>query len=138
MNWNSNDVAKASIEMAISSRESEVELIKNFKDKEILAVAVDVGGNLISSIPKIIERALVASKRHGLIKDCHPHDGAVAGATREAIIQVASKANGLNVGGKIGIARSGEHLSVCIFMSIGLLHLNEVVIGLGHRSISEI
>ncbi|MDR1028080.1 MAG: hut operon positive regulator HutP, partial [Clostridiales Family XIII bacterium] len=25
--------------------------------------------------------------------------------------------------------------SVCIFMSIGLLHLNEVVIGLGHRSL---
>ncbi|MEL5900420.1 hut operon positive regulator HutP, partial [Clostridium sporogenes] len=27
---------------------------------------------------------------------------------------------------------------VCIFMSIGLLHLNEVVIGLGHRSIPNI
>jgi len=50
-------------------------------------------------------------------------------------MQVAAKANGLNVGGKIGIARYGEHLSVCIFMSIGLLHLNEVVIGIGHRSI---
>lgn len=138
MNWTSNDIAKASIEMAISSREREITLIEEFKNKEILAVAVDVGGNLISSIPKIIERALVASKKHGLIKDCHPHDGAVAGATREAIIQVASKANGLNVGGKIGIARSGQHISVCLFMSIGLLHLNEVVIGLGHRSISEV
>ncbi len=59
----------------------------------------------------------------------------MVGATREAIMQVAAKANGLNVGGKIGIARYGEHLSVCIFMSIGLLHLNEVVIGIGHRSI---
>ncbi|NFE50896.1 hut operon positive regulator HutP, partial [Clostridium botulinum] len=29
-------------------------------------------------------------------------------------------------------------ISVCIFMSIGLLHLNEVVIGLGHRSIPNI
>jgi HutP. len=135
MKMESTDVAKAAVEMAISSRENEVRLIENFKNKDILAVAVDVGGNLIESIPKIIERALVASKRTGIIKDCHVHDGAVAGAAREAIVQVAAKANGLNVGGKIGIARGGEHVAVCIFMSIGLLHLNEVVIGLGHRSI---
>lgn len=135
---NSTDVAKASVKMAISSRIEEEKLIRDFKEQNISAVAVDIGGNLISSIPKIIERALVASKRTGIIKDCHVHDGAVAGATREAIIQVSSKATGMNVGGKIGIARSGEHLSVCIFLSIGLLHLNEVVIGLGHRSIPDI
>ncbi|MBB6630589.1 HutP family protein [Clostridium algidicarnis] len=133
--YSSLDIAKASVKMAISSRSEEEGLIKDFNKEEILAVAVDIGGNITSSIPKIIERALVASKRTGIIKDCHVHEGAVAGATREAIIQISSKANGLNVGGKIGIARSGEHLSVCIFLSIGLLHLNEVVIGLGHRSI---
>jgi hypothetical protein len=132
------EVAKASIEMAISSRENEKYLEANFKSLGILTVAVDVGGNINNSIQKIIERALVSSKRCGLISDCHVHDGAVAGAAREAIMQVAQKANGLNVGGKIGIARHGEHLSVCIFMSIGLLHLNEVVIGLGHRSIPDI
>jgi hypothetical protein len=43
------------------------------------------------------------------------------------------KAIGLNVGGKIGIARYGDHVSVSIFFGIGLLHLNEVSIGLGHR-----
>jgi len=53
-------------------------------------------------------------------------------------MQVADKANGLSVGGKIGVARYGEHVSVCIFLSIGLLHLNEVVIGLGHRSIADL
>ncbi|NLZ35178.1 MAG: hut operon positive regulator HutP, partial [Clostridiales bacterium] len=26
---------------------------------------------------------------------------------------------------------------VCIFLSVGLLHLNEVVIGLGHRAIPD-
>jgi hypothetical protein len=134
----SNTVAKASVRMAISSREEEAALEAEFRAKGILTVAVDIGGNINNSIPKIIERALVASKRAGLIKDCHVHDGAVAGAAREAIIQIASKANGLNVGGKIGIARHGEHLSVCIFMSIGLLHLNEVVIGIGHRSIPDL
>ncbi|AVP53792.1 hypothetical protein K154307017_11850 [Clostridium tetani] len=138
MKIDSIDVAKASVRMAISSREEEKLLEGELKKEEILTVAVDVGGNLNNSIPKIVERALVASKRCGLIQDCHLHDGAVAGATREAIIQVMSKANGLNVGGKIGIARSKEHLSVCLFMSIGLLHLNEVVIGLGHRTIADL
>ena len=135
---NSVDIAKAAINMAISSRQEEERLIEEFKKDNVLAVAVDIGGNLNASIPKIIERALVASKRTGIIKDYHVHDGSVAGATREAIMQVADKANGLSVGGKIGIARQGEHISVCIFLSIGLLHLNEVVIGLGHRSIGNI
>ncbi|MCC3865469.1 HutP family protein [Terrisporobacter petrolearius] len=135
---NSINIAKASINMAISSRQEEEKLIEEFKKENVLAVAVDIGGNLNSSIQKIIERALVASKRTGIIKDCHVHDGAIAGATREAIMQVADKANGLSVGGKIGVARHGEHVSVCIFLSVGLLHLNEVVIGLGHRSIADL
>ncbi len=135
MNNESTYVAKISVKMAISTRTEEQMLIDSFKNEGVLTTAVDIGGNLISSIPKIIERALVASKRSGIITDCHVHEGAIAGAAREAIAQIASKANGLNVGGKIGIARSGEHVSVCIFMSIGLLHLNDIVIGLGHRSI---
>ncbi|GAA0126091.1 HutP family protein [Clostridium sp. ATCC 25772] len=135
---NSVDIAKASVKMAISSRAEEERLIEEFKKDNVLAVAVDIGGNLNTSILKIIERALVASKRTGIIKDCHIHEGAIAGATREAIMQVSDKANGLNVGGKIGVARQGEHVSVCIFLSIGVLHLNEVVIGLGHRSIANI
>ncbi len=139
MKWDSTDVARASIEIAItSSRTAEEQIINEFKSKGIRGAAVDIGGNLINSIPKIIERAIVASRRSGIIKESHVHDGAVAGATREAIMQVATKANGLSVGGKIGIARYGEHLSVCIFMSIGLLHLNEVVIGLGHRAVPDL
>jgi hypothetical protein len=139
MDLQSTDVAKASIEMAISSRENEKLLDEAFKNKGILTAAVDIGGNINNTIPKVIERALVASKKKGLIKEnYHVHDGAIAGAAREALLQITQKAIGLNVGGKIGIARSGEHLSVCIFMSIGLLHLNEVVIGLGHRSIPDV
>lgn len=138
MNTSAMQIAKASIEVATTlSRSEEEEVIKKLKVNGISSVAVDIGGNLIDSIPKILERALVASKRTGLIQESHVYDGAVVGAAREAIMQVVSKANGLNVGGKIGIARGGEHLSICIFMSIGLLHLNEVVIGLAHRSIPE-
>jgi len=37
--------------------------------------------------------------------------------------------------GTAHIARCGEHISVAIFFGIGLLHLNEMAIGLGHRVI---
>jgi len=56
------DVAKIALKLAISSREEEKVLEAELRQKGILTVAVDVGGNINSSIPKIIERALVASK----------------------------------------------------------------------------
>jgi len=59
----------------------------------------------------------------------------VAGATHEALLQIMPRAVGLNVGGKIGIARYKDHGTVAIFAGIGLLHLNDVAIGLGHRVI---
>ncbi|HBG22016.1 MAG TPA: hut operon positive regulator HutP, partial [Peptococcaceae bacterium] len=61
--------------------------------------------------------------------------GAVAGATREALSQISMKAVGYDVGGKIGIARHNDHVSVAVYFGIGLLHLDEVAIGLGHRVI---
>lgn len=130
------EVAKAAIRISMSDREEERELIGKFKDKEIVCAGVDIGGDLVSSIPKIIERAVVAARRCNVIKEGFAGDGAVAGATREAIVQVSPKATGLSVGGKVGIARSGGNLTVAIFVSVGLLHLNEAVVGIGHRSLS--
>ena len=46
-----------------------------------------------------------------------------------------SKAIGFNVGGKIGVARCGEHLCVAIVMGVGVLNLNELCVGVGHRSV---
>lgn len=137
MNNGNTDVAKASIKMAISSRSSEEKLISAYKEKGILTTAVDIGGDFSQSATKIIERALVASKRSGLIKENYISDGAVVGAAKEALLQIAPRANGFNVGGKIGIARFGENICVCIFMNVGLLHLNDVVIGLAHRLIPQ-
>ena len=128
--YDSVDVARAAIKLAITpNRSSEEALIANLREKEIRGAAVDIGGHVV------IERAIIASRKSGVTKECHVQDGAIAGASREAIMQIAAKATGLNGGGKVAICRHKEHLSVCIFMSIGLLHLNEVVIGLGHRSL---
>lgn len=129
------DIAKIAVKMALTTREEEISLTKLYNEEGVSTTAVDIGGKLPDITSKIIENTLVASKRKNIIKDCHLHDGAVTGAIREALQQINAKTNGLNVGGKVGIARKGEHISVAVFFSIGLLHLNEVVIGLGHRSI---
>ena len=130
----SKDVVKAAILLALTSdRIEEKQLQKDLMMSGIHSAAVDYGGEFISSVMKIIERAVVSAKREGVIKECHAEEGAVAGAAREALSQVMPKALGLNVGGKIGVARCGEHVSVAVFFGIGLLHLNEVAIGTGHR-----
>lgn len=135
--YDSLDVARAAISLAISpNREEEEKLIKELADKEIQGVAIDIGGDIIKATHLVIERAIFAARKAGIItKEELAQDGAVAGAAREAQSQVISKAMGLNGGGKIAIARSGEHVSVCIFMSVGMMYLNEVVVGLGHRTI---
>ena len=136
-NQNSSEVAKIATRMAITTREEEELLKAEYIKIGARVTAVNIGGNINDSIHKILERALVAAKRNNLIREEHLHEGAVIGATRDALMQVSNRANGQNVGGKIGIARKGEHISVCIFLSIGLLHLDEVVIGIGHRSLPE-
>ena len=134
--FESIDVARAAIRLAVTpTRESEEKYIASLAEADVKAVAVDIGGDIMSSIHLVIERAILASRKAGLTKENHLQDGAIAGAAREAVSQIAEKAIGLNGGGKIAIARYGEHLSICVFMSIGLLHLNDVVIGLGHRSV---
>ena len=132
----SKEVCRMAIQMSLTEdRTQERQLQELFRGQGIQSAAVDFGGEFITSVMKIIERAVVAAKREGLIGAHHNEEGAIAGATREAISQITSKAIGLNVGGKIGIARYESHVAVAIFFGIGLLHLNEVAMGLGHRAI---
>lgn len=129
------DVARVAVKMAMSRRDEEEILKDKYRQQGIKVAAVDYGGEFISSISKIIERAVVAAKREGIIEESHTGEGAVAGAAHEAIMQIINKAMGLNIGGKIGIALFDEHLCVCAFFAVGMLNLNEVAIGLGHRSL---
>ncbi|MEC9489216.1 MAG: HutP family protein [Halanaerobium sp.] len=134
-NSNSMDTARAALYLAMSSRKEEVALKENFLQEGIRTAAVDFGGEFNKSVPGILERTVVAARREKLIKDCHVHQGAVSGAVHDALSQVTPRAIGLNVGGKIGIARDGEHLVVAVFFGIGMLNLDEVAVGLSHRSI---
>jgi len=133
---NSKLAASAAIKIALTTtREEERALKEAYLKDNIHVTAADFGGEFISSVARIIERTVVASKREGIIGDTHSEEGALAGAAREAISQLTTKAIGLNVGGKIGVARYGDHISVCCFFGIGLLNLNEIAIGLGHRAV---
>ena len=133
----SRTVSRAAILMCMTrSRDEEKSLKQELSEEGVRAAAVDYGGEFVPSIMRIVERAVVAAKREGVISPSEYHEeGSVAGAAREALSQVTTKAIGLNVGGKIGIARSGNNVAVAVFFGIGLLHLNEVAIGLGHRAI---
>lgn len=128
--------ASAAIRIALTNdRDEEKELVAYYLTAAVQTAAVDFGGEYISSVSRMVERAVVAAKREGLISATHAEEGAVAGAAREAVAQIMQKAIGLNVGGKIGLARFEDHIGVCVYFGIGLLHLNEIAIGLGHRVI---
>ena len=132
----SRDVARAAIEMSMSrSREEETQLKKSLLLQEISAAAVDFGGEFVPSIIRIVERTVIAARREGLINESHLEEGGVAGAAHEALTQITTKALGMNVGGKIGVARHKDHVAVAAYFGIGLGHLDEICIGLGHRAI---
>lgn len=132
----SKEVAAIALKIAITAtREEETEVKAAYTNQGVKCCAVDFGGEFISSVNKIVERAVVSAKREGVIGDTHMEEGAIAGATREALGGMVTKAIGCNVGGKIGIARFGEHVVVALFFGIGLLHLNEIAVSMGHRAI---
>ncbi|MBS7299160.1 MAG: HutP family protein [Eubacteriales bacterium] len=132
----SKEITAAAVKMAVTADRTEEQHMKGLlNDKGIRSVAIDYGGDFMTAIPKILERAVVAAKREGVIGSTHAEEGAVAGAAHEAINQIASKALGLNLGGKIAIARYGTHIAVCVFFAVGLLNLNDVAMGVAHRAV---
>ena len=136
MEYGSKEICKAAVRLALSEgREEEKEMKNYYLEQGIKTVAVDFGSDFNSAVPKIIERAVVAAKREGLIAESHAEEGAVAGAAHEALQMILNKCVGLNLGGKIGIARCAGHISVCLFFAIGLLNLNDVTIGIGHSAV---
>ncbi len=130
------DIGRAALKMAVTESRADEQFLRQslLELQGIQSVAVDFGGEFVPSVKKIIER-LVAAQRQGLVPSNHVGEGAVAGAVRAALGQISAQAVGLSVGGKIGIARQGEHLCVAIYLGIGVLNLNEVAVGLAHRSL---
>ena len=132
------EVARTAVRLALTKDRAEEAALKAAYAKEgIRCAAVDYGGDYMTLLKKGVERAVVAAEREGLIAATPTEQGAVAGAAKEAFSQVLPKALGLNVGGKIGLARRGWNLTVAVYLGIGLLHFNEVAVGLGHRAVPD-
>ena len=84
LKYGSRDVVKAAIYMALSENRDEEKILKHqYHENGIKCCAVDFGGDYISSITKIIERAVVAAKREEVIFENHAEQVRL-GATREA------------------------------------------------------
>ena len=134
----SNDIGRAALRMALTeNRKEEYALRDELKEQDIQAVAINSGGRFLDILPKIYESAIVAAQRQKVISDTHVGDGSVLGAVESAIDQVKIKALGMNVGGKLGIARWKEHLCVAIYIGVGVLHFNEVAVGMAHRALRD-
>ena len=135
MSPDSRSVARAAVSLAMTnSREEESALKVRLTEEEIRIAASDFGGEFSASVMKIIERAVVIARREGLIGDKFHEEGAIAGAAHDAIMQISSKAMGLSVGGKVAVARAGDHVAAAVFFTVGLGHLDEICLGLGHRA----
>ena len=95
----SRNVARAAVLMALTRSREEEKTLKAELLPEVSCAAVDCGGEFITSVTRIVERAVVAATREGLILESHLEEGGVAGATHEALTQLVDKAIGLNIGG---------------------------------------
>ena len=116
------EIGRAALRIAVTENRAEEQRIKEqLAAKGIRSTAVDFGGEFMPSV----------------VTETHVGAGAVAGAAHAALEQLVTKAAGFNVGGKIGIARSGEHLCVAIYMAVGVLNLDELCVALGHRSLAS-
>ena len=129
--YQSGDVGRAALRMALSETRVEESILR----EEL--VAVNFGGKFLDILPKIYESAIVAAQRQHVISDTHVGDGSVLGAVESAIEQIKLKSLGMNVGGKIGVARWHEHLCVAVYVGVGVLRFNEVAVGMAHRVLRD-
>ena len=95
MEIGSKEITAAAIRLAITdSRQSENQVKAELAEMGIKSVAIDYGGEFMTAVPKILERAVIAAKREGVIGSSHAEEGAVAGAAHEAVNQKTSKPHG--------------------------------------------
>ncbi|MBQ3461668.1 MAG: hut operon positive regulator HutP, partial [Clostridia bacterium] len=91
----SKQVCKAAIEIALTeTRDTENDKKNENMAMGIKSVAIDFGSDFFTAVPKILERAVVAAKREGVINATHAEEGAVAGAAHEALQQIVDKCVG--------------------------------------------
>jgi hypothetical protein len=89
------DIGRAALKMAVTENRAEEQALRQqlMEQQGIQTVAIDFGGEFVPSVKKIIERAVVAAQRQGLVPSNHVGEGAVAGAVRAALGQISSRSD---------------------------------------------
>ena len=78
--FGSKEIAAAAIKLALSKNRTEEQQFQlEYSKMGINTAAVNYGGEFTNSVMKIIERAVVSSKREGVILENHVEEGAIAG-----------------------------------------------------------
>ena len=89
------EIGRAALRIAVTENRTEEQRIKEqLAAKGIRSTAVDFGGEFMPSVVKIVERAVVAAQRQGIVTETHVGAGAVAGAAHAALEQLVTKAAG--------------------------------------------
>ncbi|MEG0970524.1 MAG: HutP family protein, partial [Acidaminococcaceae bacterium] len=70
--YTSIDIGRATLRLAVTSNRLEEEKVKaELVAGGMRATAVDFGGEFVPSVVKIVERAVVAAQRQGLVTNTH-------------------------------------------------------------------
>ena len=85
------EIGRAALRIAVTENRAEEQRIKEqLAAKGIRSTAVDFGGEFMPSVVKIVERAVVAAQRQGIVTETHVGAGAVAGAAHAALEQLVA------------------------------------------------
>lgn len=94
----SRDVARAAIELSMTqSRDEEQRWRQTLRQQGVIGAAADFGGDFLTGIVRIVERAVVAAKREQGDWRFPPGGRRRGRAAREALNQVTPKAPGHEV-----------------------------------------
>ena len=132
------EIGRAALRIAVTENRTEEQRIKEqLAAKGIRSTAVDFGGEFMPSVVKNCgaRRCCGAASGHCYGNPCWR--GRCCRSCPRCFGAACDEGGRLNVGGKIGIARSGEHLCVAIYMAVGVLNLDELCVALGHRSLAS-
>lgn len=133
----SRAVARAAIQLAMTAtREEETELKASLTEKDIVGAASDFGGTFVDSMMKMIERAVVAAKREGVISDTHREEGSSCWGQRTTRCAKSARKRWAFP----SAAKSASPAPVSMWRSRCSLPWawcisTEVVVGMGHRAI---
>lgn len=105
------EIGRAALRIAVTENRAEEQRIKEqLAAKGIRSTAVDFGGEFMPSVVKIVERAVVAAQRQGIVTETHVGAGAVAGAAHAALEQLVTKAPALTWAAKLALPAAA---SIC-------------------------